>query len=99
MATYHPSRKLSKLDKPDMRDTEGEVRTNAEVMYSCESLHMGEQRQDDQLKPTYRSSVPTQDVGLKTCRKQWTIGKSGEKGPGISVLMVGHDEDEIYIYI
>ena len=28
-ATYHPSRKLSKLDEPDMRDTAGEVRTNS----------------------------------------------------------------------
>ena len=25
MATYHPSWKLSKLDKPDMRDATGEV--------------------------------------------------------------------------
>ena len=30
----------------------------------------------------------TQDVALKTCRKQWTIEKGGEKGTGISVLMV-----------
>ena len=28
-ATYHPSQKLSKLDKPDIRDTAGEVRTNS----------------------------------------------------------------------
>ena len=28
-APYHPSRKLSKLDEPDMRDTAGEVRTNS----------------------------------------------------------------------
>ena len=27
-APYHPSRKLSKLDEPDMGDTAGEVRTN-----------------------------------------------------------------------
>ena len=47
---------------------------------------MDEQRQDDQLEATYSSSVPIQDVVLKTCRKQWTIGKGGEKGSGISVL-------------
>ena len=29
MATYHPSQKLSKLDKPDMRDTAGKVGTNS----------------------------------------------------------------------
>ena len=28
-ATYHPSRKLSKLDKPDMWDTAGEVEMNS----------------------------------------------------------------------
>ena len=28
-ATYHPSRKLTKLDEPDMQDTAGEVRTNS----------------------------------------------------------------------
>ena len=34
-ATYHLSRKLSKLDEPDMRDTVGKVRTNSQAMYSC----------------------------------------------------------------
>ena len=58
--------KLSKLDEPDMRDTAGEVGMNSEVMYFCEPPHMGEQRQDDQLGPTYNSSVPIQDVVLKT---------------------------------
>ena len=28
-AMYHLSRKLSKLDEPDMRDSAGEVRTNS----------------------------------------------------------------------
>ena len=27
-ATYHPSRKLSKLDEPDMQDTDGKVGTS-----------------------------------------------------------------------
>ena len=58
------------------------------VMYSCGPLHMDEQRQDDQLEPTYSISVPIKDVALKTCREQWTIEKGGEKGSGISVLMV-----------
>ena len=31
---------------------------------------MGEQRLDDQLEPTYNSSVPIQDVALKTYRKR-----------------------------
>ena len=38
---------------------------------------MDKQRQDNQLEPTDSSSVPIQDVALKTCRKQWTIEKDG----------------------
>ena len=56
-------------------------------------LHMDDQRQDDQLELTYRSSELIRDVALKTCRKQWTIKKGGEKGSGISVLMERHDDD------
>ena len=33
-ATYHPSRKLSKLDEPDIWGTAGKVRTNSQVMCS-----------------------------------------------------------------
>ena len=57
-ATYHPSRKLSKLDEQDMRDTAGEVGMDSWVMYSCRPFHMDVQRQDVQLEPTYSSSVP-----------------------------------------
>ena len=39
------------------------------------------------------------DVTLKTCQKRWMIGKSGERGSGISVLAARHDDDDIYIYI
>ena len=56
---------------------------------------MDEQRQNDQKEPTYSSSVSIQDVFLKTYRKQWTIEKGGERGPGIPVLMVRHDDDDI----
>ena len=53
-----------------MWDTAGEVGTSLLVMYSCEPLHMNEQKQDDQLAPTYNSCVLIQDLGPKTCRKQ-----------------------------
>ena len=46
-ATCLPSRKLSKLDKPIMQDTAGEVGTSSEMMYSYGSLHMAKQKQDD----------------------------------------------------
>ena len=47
--------------------------------------HMAEQKQGDQLEPTYSSCVPIWDVALKTCR---TIGRVGERGSWISVLIV-----------
>ena len=62
-------------------------------MYSCGPLHIDKQRQDDQLEPTSSSSVPILDVALRTCREQWTIGRGGEKGSGISVLIAQHDDD------
>ena len=86
---------LSKLDEPDMRDSVGEVWTCLYVMYSCGPFHMDMQRQDDQLEPTYSSSVPIQDVALTFFRKQWTIGRGGERVSGISVLIAWHDDDLI----
>ena len=52
---------------------------------------MDEQKQDDQLEPTYNSSVPIQDVALKTYQEQWTIETVGVRGPGRSVLAARHD--------
>ena len=97
-ATCLPSRKLSKLDEPDMQDTAGEARMNSSVMYSYGPPHIAKQKQDNQLEHTYSSYVRVWDVALKTCQKQWTIGRSGERGSGISVLVARHDDDDIYIY-
>ena len=55
---------------------------------------MDEKRQDDQLEPTYNSSVPIQGVALKTYRKRWGVEKGGSRGSGRSVLMVRHDDDD-----
>ena len=63
-------------------------------MYSCRPLHMDEQKQDVQLEPTYSRSVPIRDVALRICRKQWMIERCGERGSGISVLIVRHDNDD-----
>ena len=98
-ATYYPSRKLSKLDEPDMRDTAGEVRTNSEVIYSCGPLHMDKQRQDDQLEPIYNSSVPIQDIALKTSREWWMIERVCRRGSERFVLAARHDDDDIYMRI
>ena len=76
-----------------MWETSGEVGTSSEVMYSCGPLHIGDQRQDDHLEPTYSSSVPIRDVPLKTCRKQGMIGRCSERVSNISVLMAQHNDD------
>ena len=62
---------------------------------------MAEQKQDDQLEHTYSSYVRIRDVALNTCRRRWTIGRSGERESGISLLAAhdDDDDDDIYIYI
>ena len=56
--------------------------------------HMAKQKQDDQLEHTYSSYVRIWDVALKTRQRQWMIGRSGERGSGISVQMAGHNDDD-----
>ena len=69
-------------------------------LYSHGPPHMAVQKQDDQHENTFSNYVRIQDVVLKTCLRRWTIGKSGERGSGISVLPARHDDDDdIYIYI
>ena len=89
-----PSRKLSKLDEPDMLDSAGEAGTSSEVMISYGPQHMAELKQGDQREPTYSSSVRIRDIALRTCQKRWTTGRSGDKGSGISVLVAWHDDDD-----
>ena len=55
---------------------------------------MDEEMQDDQLEPTYNSSVLRQDVALKTNRERWTIEKGGGRGSGRSVLVAWHHDDD-----
>ena len=40
------------------------------------------------------SYVRIQGVSLKTCRRRWTIGRSGERRSGISVPLPRHDDDD-----
>ena len=47
-------------------------------------------KQDGQLEHTYSSYVRIRDVALKTNQRWWTIGRSGERGSGISVLAARH---------
>ena len=59
---------------------------------------MAEQKQDDQLEYTYSSYGRIQDIVLKTGRRRWTIGRSGERGSGISVQAAQHDDDDDEYY-
>ena len=63
-------------------------------MYSYGSPHMAAQKQDDQLERTFSSYVRIQAVVLKTYLGRWTIGRSGERGSGISVLPARYDDDD-----
>ena len=63
-------------------------------MYSYGPPHMAKQKQDNQIELTYSSYVRTQDVTLKTCQRRWMIGRSGERGSGISMLAARHDDDD-----
>ena len=63
-------------------------------MYSYGPPHVAKQKQDDQLENTYSSSVRIRHVALKTCHKRWMIGRSGERGSGISMLAARHDDDD-----
>ena len=56
---------------------------------------MAEQKQDNQPEHTYSSYVRIQDVALKTCQRRCTIGRSGKRGSGISVLAARHDDDDV----
>ena len=60
--------------------------------------HMAEQKQDDQLEHTYSSYIRIQDVALKNCQRRWMIGRSGERGSGISMLAAQHDDDDKYSF-
>ena len=92
--TLVSTRKLYKLDEPDTQGTAGEARTSSSVMYSYGPPHMAKQKQDDQLEHTYSSYVRIRDVTLKTFQKRWMIGRSGERGSGMSVLAARHDDDD-----
>ena len=53
---------------------------------------MDKQRQNDQLEPIYNSSVPIQDIALKTSLEQKMIVIGGKRGSGRSVLAARHDD-------
>ena len=93
-ATNPPSRKLPKLDEPDMQDPAGEVGRAHKWCTPLGLPHVCVQKQGDQLEHEYSSSVRIRDVTLRTYQKRWTIGRSGERGSGISVLVARNDYEK-----
>ena len=73
-------------------------------MYSYGTLHMDKQRLDNQLEPTYNSSLPIQDVALKTprsdgqCRQVVTEGQ-GDPCWQCNMVMMIFIHIYIYTYI
>ena len=55
---------------------------------------MDEQRQDNQQKAIYNSSVLIQDVALKTSWEQWTIETGNKRASRRSALVAQHDDDD-----
>ena len=54
---------------------------------------MDEQRWDDQLGTIFNSSVPIQNVALKTYRERWMMETDGKRWSEKSVL-AAHDDDD-----
>ena len=77
MATYHPSRKPSKLYEEDMRKIVGGAKKNSNVTFSYGPFHTDVHEYDNQLELIFSSFVQTQGVSRKTYWKQWMIEIDG----------------------
>ena len=60
---------------------------------------MDEQKPDGQLESIYNSSLPIQDIALKTSRERWMIEMGGERESGRSVQAARYDDDVENPYI
>ena len=54
----------------------------------------GREKAGRQHEHSFSNYVRIRDAVRKTCLRRWTIGKSGERGSGISVLPARHDDDD-----
>ena len=54
----------------------------------------GRANQDAQHEHTFSSYVSIWDVALKTHQRRWTIGRSGERGSGISIPVARNNDDD-----
>ena len=65
----HPTKQQLYSHLPPITKT-GEVGTSSSVIYFYGPLYMAEQKQGDQLEPTYSSSVRILDIALRARRKR-----------------------------
>ena len=49
---------------------------------------------ENKMKEIIWNRTPSYFKNLNTCRKQWKIGRGGERVSGISMLMACHDDDD-----
>ena len=56
--------------------------------------HMAGKKQEDKHEHIFSSYEWIKDIALKTCQMWWTIGKSGERGSGISLRVARQDDDD-----
>ena len=79
VVTYLPSRKLFKLDEPDMQDTAVDRdELISDVLLWTTTYGRAKAGRPARTYP-HSSSVRIRDVAQKTCQRRWTIGRSGER--------------------
>ena len=91
-ATYFPSRKLFRLDESDMQDMEKQGRAHK----WCTPMDptYGRAKAGRPARTYISCDVRIRDIALKTSQRRWTIGRSGERESGISVLAARHNDDD-----
>ena len=80
-----------------MRDTVGEERTNLEIRFFKEPLHIDVPVLVDQQELIYIGSAQTHKVIWKTCRERWMIVTNWGRESRKSVLSGRLDDDELLI--
>ena len=83
-ATYHLSRKLSKLDEPDMQDTARRHELISDILLWRSSHGRAKARRS--ARTYIQQLCADKDVALRTYRERWTIEMDGERGSGRYVL-------------
>ena len=97
-ATCLPSRKLSKLDEREMQDTTGETETSSLSDILLWTPTYGRAKAGWPARTYIQQLCEDTNVTLNTCQKWWTIGRSGGRGSGISMLAARHDDDDDWTF-